>query len=832
MMRRPITAVCFGIMVSCLAGGDIIHGADSPAGLEFFTREVEPILKMHCYKCHGNGQNKGGLTFYSREQLLRGGDSGPIVDLNEPTKGLMLDALNYVSYEMPPDGKLPQAQIEVIAKWLTLGAPMPQRTDVKEIHEGSPQVNAQTKNHWSFRPLQRPEVPPVTDPGWGTNPIDAFVYSRLQAAGLKPNPPASRATLVRRLYYNLLGLPPTSEQVASFVNDDSPDAYESLVNKLLESPHYGEHWARYWLDLVRYAESNSFERDNPKPFVWRYRDYVIRSFNDDKPYDQFVLEQLAGDELPEVTKDSLIATGFYRLGPWDDEPADPKLALYDDLDDIITTASQGFLGLTLNCARCHDHKLDPLSQADYYGFLAFFRNVRRYGVRSDESVRERSVRSIATPEEKERFQQEISKYEAHLQELRQQLDAVEERMRKHLLAGEKDDFQNDSVRLRIIRKYVGEHISQAEFDTYERTRGKWEQQRRNPPRSAEQALCVTEDGSDAPRTYLLIRGNPGAEGEVVEPAFPAVLSPPQPRIDVPASRESSGRRLALARWIASPDNPLTARVMANRLWQWHFGRGIVRSPNDFGLKGDAPTHPELLDWLAAEFIHRGWSLKEMHKLILLSNTWRMASSREERALAQDPLNELFWRYDVRRLRAEEIRDSILAVNGSLKLDRMYGPSIYPLIPQEVLAGQSMPGHNWHTSRPEDRTRRSIYIHIKRSLPVPLLAAFDVAEADFTCPARFATTQPTQALGMLNSEFLNEQARLFAEHLGKSAGNDLPSLVRAALERTLQRPPRDEEVARGLSLIGSLQAEHGQSRDEAVKNFCLLALNLNEFLYLD
>jgi mono/diheme cytochrome c family protein len=815
----------------------------SPAaeGVTFFTEQIEPIFARHCYKCHGNGEAKGGLSFYTRESLMQGGDSGVPVDLEKPAASLMLEALNYESYEMPPDGQLPREQIDLIAKWIELGAPMPVRTDAREVHDdGPPPINEQTRNHWSFRPLQRPEVPEVDDPDWSRNPIDAFLFARLQEQGLRPNPPADRRTLIRRLHYNLLGLPPTPEEVEAFVSDPSPDAYENLVDRLLDSPHYGEHWARYWLDVVRYAESNSFERDNPKPFVWRFRDYVVRAFNEDKPYDRILLEQLAGDELPEVTRDSVIATGFYRLGPWDDEPADPKLALYDELDDIITTTAQGFLGLTLNCARCHDHKLDPVTQADYYRFLAFFRNVKRYGIRSDQSVHERSVRSIATPEEKRRLAKEIEEYEENVRMLRQQLDVVEEWIQKHLVAGEKDDFQNDSVRQEIIRKYIGEHITEEEFNEYAETRQRWSNLRNRPPRSAEQALCIKEHGPDPPSTHVLIRGNPGAEGDVVEPAFPEILSPPEPEIVPPEHEESSGRRLALAKWIASPENPLTARVMANRIWQWHFGRGLVRTPNDFGLQGDRPTHPELLDWLAAEFIERGWSIKQMHRLILLSNAYRMSSGRTERppdeqrphpGLSADPQNNLFWRFDMRRLRAEEIRDSILAVNGSLNREKMYGPSMYPEIPQAVLAGQSMPGHNWHTSIPEEQDRRSIYIHVKRSLTVPLLAAFDVPETEFTCPARFATTQPTQALGMLNSEFLNRQARVFADEVSHLA-DDTAARVRLALERTLQRPPHEQEVTRGVELIESLQRDHGQSAEQALKNFCLLALNLNKFIYLD
>jgi hypothetical protein len=401
-----------------------------------------------------------------------------------------------------------------------------------------------------------------------------------------------------------------------------------------------------------------------------------------------------------------------------------------------------------------------------------------------------------------------------------------------LQGGEKDDFQSDSERLAIIRKHIGAHISQADFDKYARTRKTWNDQRNRPPRSASMALCVKEQGANSPPTHLLVRGSPQAKGDVVEPAFPAVLSPPMPVIQPAASGESSGRRRALAEWIASRNNPLTARVMVNRLWQWHFGRGIVPSSNNFGLQGDPPTHPELLDWLAAEFMDHNWDLRHIHRLILNSNTYRMSSQGNRAALEKDPQNHLFWRFDMRRLRAEEVRDSILAVNGTLNLNKIFGPSIYPTIEPEVLAGQSRPGAGWERSSPEDKRRRSIYIHIKRSLTVPLLANFDAADTDFTCPVRFATTQPTQALTLLNSAFLQGQSQELASDLKRAAGDDRSAQVRQALRRITQREPSEKEIARGLELLQSLEREHQQSADAALKNFCLMVLNLNEFVYLD
>ncbi len=863
--RRVIAGLLVSIAAwlgrSGLADGETGADSTSPVAADtaYFAEKVQPLLEKHCFQCHGGPEVEGGLKLTSRDSILEGGDSGPAVDLAAPADSLLLEAINYESYEMPPTGKMSPADIAVLTRWVELGIPMPPgevEVDLQS-HAGPPEVNEQTKNHWAFRPLQRPEVPDVDNPDWAANPIDAFIFSRLQAAGLDPNPPARRRELMRRVHYDLLGLPPSPEAVEAFAADESADAYARLIEQLLESPHYGEHWARYWLDLVRYAESNSYERDNPKPFVWRYRDYVIDAFNNDKPYDQFVREQLAGDELPDETAESIIATGYYRLGLWDDEPVDRELAFYDGLDDLAATTGQAFLGLTMNCARCHDHKLDPIPQADYYRFIAFFRNIRHYGVRGDDTVFAASVRDVSTPQQQAAFESERAAYEQQLAELRAQIDEIENGIRDHLQGGERDDFQDDRSRARIIRRHIGNLISQEAFEAYSDLRDEWRTLRDHPPRVAAQALCIKEEGADCPPTFVLARGMPAAKTDEVQPAFPEVLSPPPPEIHVPADRESSGRRLALANWIANPQNPLTARVMVNRLWQWHFGRGIVRSPNDFGLKGDAPTHPELLDWLASEFIARGWSIKEMHRLILTSNTYQMSTRVEGQEFkvqrqepghqsdvslnpepttvspsSIDPQNDLVWRFDPRRLRAEEVRDSILAVNGMLNLEKMYGPSVYEVIPDEVLAGQSMPGHNWGRSSEDDSRRRSLYIHVKRSLQVPLLAAFDAADTDFTCPVRFATTQPTQALTLLNSDFLQQQAAAFAEYVQDEAGDEPRARIAFALRLVTQRPPTDTEIERGLELTESLQSDHGLAPDQSLKYFCLLALNLNEFVYLD
>jgi mono/diheme cytochrome c family protein len=707
-------------------------------GARFFEDRVRPVLAENCFRCHGETKQKGGLRLDSRQAMLVGGTQGPAIVPRQPQQSLLVKAIRQEDEQvkkMPPTKKLAPPQIADLIQWIRAGAPWPELD----------KTAAGAKPHWAFQPLRQPGVPTVRDPAWVANPIDAFILAKLEAAGLGPNPPAARHELIRRVVYDLTGLPPSPQEVDAFVADTSPRAYEDLIDRLLGSPRYGEKWGRHWLDLVRFAETNSYERDGAKPFAWRYRDYVIRSFNQDKPYDQFVREQLAGDELTSAGSEGLVATGYYRLGIWDDEPADAAQARYDGLDDIVTTTGQVFLGLTLDCARCHNHKREPIPQKDYYRLLAFFQNINHY----------------------------------------------------------RNQGPTDFAPIGLDES------------------GK-----------LAQALCVTEAGGRAPDTFLLRRGSPGNPGERVEPGFPEIFGVPDPAIPTPPpGAKTSGRRTVLANWLVSRENPLTARVIVNRVWQYHFGRGIVRSPNDFGTKGDPPTHPELLDWLATELLANGWRLKPLHRLILTSNAYQMSSRGNPTALAQDPVNDRFWRFDMRRLSAEEVRDSLLALSGTLNL-KMYGPGIYPEIPPEVLAGQSRPGDGWGKSPPQEQARRSVYVHIKRSLLPPILADFDPPETDRTSPVRFATTQPTQALVLLNGAFLNRQAALFAERVRREAGGKVEAQVALCLRVATAREPTAAEVHRGLSFIEELKNHEGVAADVALKDFSLLVLNLNEFMYLD
>lgn len=803
----------------------------TPEQIAFYETKVLPILKASCYSCHQGRGSSGQLEMSTRASLLKGGTSGPGVVLSSPpNNSLIIKAINNDGRNMPPTGKLPQGQIDILTKWVEMGLPMSATTakvststksDIAS-KKGPPPVNAETMSFWSFRPVRRPAVPAVQNKTWVSNPIDAFILSKLEKSGLTPAPTASRTALLRRVTYDLTGLPPTPQEVNAFLADKSPNAYEKVVDRLLASPRYGEQWGRHWLDLVRFAETNSYERDSVKPNAWKYRDYVIDSFNSDKPYSTFVTEQLAGDEMPNRTDQCLIATGYYRLGIWDDEPSDPKQALYDDLDDIVSTTGQVFLGLTVNCARCHDHKLDPIPQKDYYQFLAFFDGLNRYG--------NHVQRPIGTREQIEKHQQEIQAHEGQIRQNQEAIAAIEKRVMPDFQPVEVEEFKHENARLAIVRKRVPKLLTADEYAHYVTLKQETPRLIRRQPKAMETAMAVTEDPQ--PRvTHVLLRGNPHAEGDVVKPSFLSVLNPPQPQIKPTPYGDSCGRRTALAEWITSPTNPLAARVMVNRIWQYHFGRGIVRTSSSLGFQGDKPTHPELLDYLASEFVKGGWKLKPLHRQILLSSAYRMGSTANSKALAKDPINDLLWRFDMRRLTAEEVRDSILAANGSLN-PQMGGPGIFPTIPPEVLAGQSRPGDGWGNSSPEEQARRSVYIHVKRSLQVPILASFDSSDTDFSCPVRFATTQPTQALGTLNSTFINEQAKIFAAFLLKQVPNEPSQQVALALRRVLQREPTAKEIARGTNYLQTMQQKHSQSYPDALRSFCIIALNLDEFIYLD
>lgn len=846
------------------------------------------------------------------------------------------------------------------------------------------------------------------------SPIDAFVLKGLEDRDLRPAPAADRYTLLRRVTYDLTGLPPTQDEVDAFLADDAPDAYDKVVDRLLASPQHGVKWAQHWLDVVRYAETDGYERDSKKPFVWRYRDWVVDALNADMPYRDFVTKQLAGDELPDATVADHVATGIYRLGIWDDEPTDRPQHRYDVLDGIADTTARATLAISMGCARCHDHKKDPLPQADYHSFLGYFENIAPYNKQSrtipadgakeafEAASAEFAANSRRCRDELMRVARErlaakarpvagaaphvVARYDGDVASTTELLDASGARNGKvegqvvqvpgrkgqalrfdgddlcriprvvensfsvsffvrsdqpgrgnvrdkrwftgtGLVDGEVpgivDDWgiawisdgviaagtgrpekfvsssagyndgewhhvaftrdqESGKLALFVDGQLAGENTGSKrplttpedlvigrsrpggagfrgdldELTFYDRALSAAEVASlaldlpggvaaavaiegtealkqlsglRAPEFETVEILAVREHGRDAPAPIVRLRGNVHARGPQVSLGVPAMLGAAKLFAPAPTA-QSSGRRLALSKWITGDDNRMTWRVIANRLWQHHFGRGIVRSTNDFGRLGDLPTHPALLDWLACEVLARGQSLKAMHRLIVRSSTYRMSSQADEQALAADPLNDAMWRFDRRRLTAEEIRDSILAANGTLNLERG-GPSIYPKLPQAVLDTASRPGAGWGRSSPEQAARRSIYVHVKRSLPEPLLAAFDRADTDSSCPVRFATVQPTQALSMVNGDFANVQAELFAQRLRRDA-DGLRARVARGLELVSQRPARDADVARLMKLAADLQSDFGRSEEQALQRCCLVLLNCNEFIFLD
>ena len=744
-----------------------LAAAEDPAARakaeRFFETEIRPLLAEKCFKCHAGKRHKGGLKVDSLAALLTGGDTGPALVRGKPGESLLIRAVEYgdPNLQMPPKGKLEKKEIDALKAWVQKGAIWPGASDADEgpRKRESFEITEEDRAWWAFQPIAKPTPKRIQDSelaAWAKSPIDVIIAERLEEKQLRPTQRATRRELIRRAYLDLVGLPPSHAEVQAFVADDSPNAWERLVDRLLASPAFGERWGRHWLDVVRFAQTNGYERDGEKPFAWRYRDYVIRSFNENKPYDRFVREQIAGDELDDATRDSIVATAFYRLGVWDDEPDDKRMALFEGFDDMVVATGASFLGMTVGCARCHDHMFDPMPQADYYRMLAFFRGVRYYeNPRYDDSSA--TYAPLASPAELRKWQDDRAQ---RIREIETQLAAATEEAKK------------------ALRK---------ELESLEKAK---------PP--FEWTLAVRERGRDVEKTHVLIRGNAATPGKEVSPGFLAVFGKSEPKITAPpAHSKTSGRRRVLADWIASAENPLTARVMVNRVWQHLFGRGIVRTPNDFGRRGLPPTHPRLVDWLAAELIEKGWRVKDLIKTILLSNAYRMSSRvLDEKAFEADPGNDLFWHQNLRRLEAEAIRDSILVASGKLNT-KAGGRGMFPHLSPDVIAGGSRPGWGWELSSEEERSRRSVYIYLKRGTMMPLIEGFDYTNTVQSIGARTVTTVAPQALMLLNSRFLTKQSRYFAARVVAEAGDSPSARVERAYQIASARNPteREREIAR-------------------------------------
>jgi hypothetical protein len=693
------------------------------------------------------------------------------------------------------------------------------------------------------------------------NPIDAFLLAELEAVDLAPAPEADRATLIRRLRFDLTGLPPTPEEVDAFLNDRRPDAYERLVDCLLDLDQYGERWARVWLDLARYAESDGFKSDKTRPNAWRYRDWVIGALNADMPYDRFVTLQLAGDEVMPDDPGAFLATGFNRNWPYEDNNKVVGLNRQLMLDDMTDTTASVFLGLTLACARCHDHKYDPISQRDYYAFQALFA-----------ASTPRDDAALASPFERSLYASVAAEHAARLELARRQRTAIERPYLTTLLKAslarlprevreafaidpeERSAFQED-----LLKKYASQTaiapsamasaMNSADRKSWEILTAEMADLTRRAPEGPATGSGMTDTGPLAPAVRLLFRGNFGMPTDEVAPAFPSAFRQALPAFAARPTSTTSGRRAALAAWLTRPEHPLTARIMVNRLWQHHFGRGIVATPSDFGTQGTEPTHPELLDWLATEFIARGWSLKAMHRLMVTSAAYRQSSTATAQAVADDPDNTLFGRMPRRRLEGEAVRDALLQVSGRLD-GRVGGPSVFPDLPPGV---ETRGG--WTRSKSEsDRNRRSIYVFVRRNLKYPLFDAFDAPDSNVTCPERNVTVNAPQALMLMNSELVLNLARAFAGRVLSSVTdrNDPKALVTRVYRLALTRTPTPEELSRGakfledqpgllsdqaadpksLDLPEPMPDGHSVAQGAALVDFCHAVLNLNEFVFVD
>jgi hypothetical protein len=722
----------------------VLSGAAAPAAAPDFERSVAPILLRRCTGCHNANGPKGDLDLTTEQTLNAGGSNGPVLVPGRPEASRLLQRV--AAGEMPPrergkSRRLPRSEEDVLRAWVGAGAPWP-KGRVLNPYELTTDARAGL-DWWSLRPVRRPSVPAGKGLRQASNPIDAFILAGLERHGFRPAPPAEPSTLVRRVYFDLTGLPPPPDVVEAFVKAPSPGAYERLVEQLLASPHHGERWGRYWLDLVRFAETNGYERDDVKPFAWKYRDYVIHSFNEDKPYDRFVLEQLAGDELPDRNEQSVVATGLLRVGTWDDEPNDKLEYKYDRLEDLVHVTSTAFLGLTVKCARCHDHKFDPVPQRDYYRMAGIF-------------------------------------------------------------------WPGD-----LLGNPRGKVLGHA-------------------------ALAWTDISATPPPLHLLKKGDPRKPGPAVEAGFLSVV----PALDrsftaVKPGDRTTRRRLQFAERVVDRRNPLTARVMVNRLWQHHFGQGLVRTPDNFGFKGELPTHPELLDWLAAEFMESGWSIKHIHRLILTSATWQQNSVHPdyERCAHTDPDNRLWWRANRRRLDAEALRDAMLAAGGRLN-GKMGGPSFSPRVGAEALEGLSRKGAAWQASPPDEQCRRSVYLFCKRSLILPLMTTFDFCDTTQPCGRRDVTTVAPQALALLNNEFVHEQSAALADRVAETIRTDRQGQVTLAWHLAFGRPPAPAEREAALAHLEKQTrhfARQPGKRDPgrmALASLCHVLLNANEFLYVD
>jgi mono/diheme cytochrome c family protein len=826
---RPLAALGWLVLLGLGGRPEPVAAEESrPAAardIAFFESRIRPLLVEKCQGCHGSTKQKGGLRVDDRESLLKGGDSGAAIRPGAPDESLLLLAVSYRDdLKMPPKGKLSGEEIAALRRWVAGGAPWPERKRVAGARPAagpaSPQASAVSSRQderdlWAFRPLQVPRLPAVGRSDWVRNPIDAFVLATLESNGLDPAPPADRRTLLRRVTFDLIGLPPTPEETAAFQRDASPDAYERVVERLLASPHHGERWGRHWLDVARYADSNGMDENLGFAHAWRYRDYVIDAFNRDLPFDAFLREQLAGDLLPSSgdaahDRRRLAATGFLVLGPKMLAEDDPVKMEMDIIDEQVDAVGKAFLGMTLGCARCHDHKFDPIRMSDYYGLAGIFKSTK--SMEHYRVVARWNERPMAAPSELAR----LERSQKAIADKKAEIEAVVKRARE---AGAATDAGAAAA--------AESRFPQAEKDRLATLRKELARLEAECPKPPSVMAVAERTATDLP---IHLRGNHLTLGQVVPRQFPAVLR----RGDEPAiPADRSGRR-ELAGWLTRPDHPLTARVIVNRLWLWHFGEGLVRSVDNFGRLGERPTHPELLDWLATRLVARGWSLKDLHREIVLSATYRMSTNASPAAAAKDPENLLLSHRARRRLEAEAIRDTILMASG--RLDRAMGGSLLRSGNREYVAGTASVNNTNYQS-----TRRSVYLPVIRSALYEVFQAFDFADPSTGAGRRDATTVAPQALCLMNSDLVMEAAEAMADSLLQEVADDDRPLVGLAYTRTLGREPTPAELGRALDFLRSYRGavagggESGRSADPrraASQALCRVLMGTSEMIYLD
>lgn len=780
-----------------------------------FSRDIEPILQKRCSACHGAGQQLAGLRLDSPAAVSKGGSSGPVLVPGKPAESKLFQRItsDKKGFAMPPIGEpVPEKDAALIRSWIEAGAALPSA------------AAASSNKHWSFRPIVKPTAPAVKQASWVRNPIDAFVLARLEAESIQPSPEAAKRTLVRRVTLDLTGLPPSAAEVDAFLTDTRPDAYERLVDKLLRSPHYGEKWARHWLDLAHYADSDGYEKDLVRPFAWRYRNWVIDALNRDMPFDQFTIEQLAGDLLPNATVEQRAATAFYRQVLTNREAGvDREEARFEQNINRANTIGTTWLGLTVGCAQCHNHKYDPISQKEFYQTLAFvdglqerdieaplpgelgpylqsrpaFDRDRRsvleqHQVAKHQAVWEERMRdAVANPGRNIEWDFSVTSYKAMVdnalpllatpEDKRSRFDS--ERLTSYFLRNPGPDFAREILILTCLRD------ARAELeDLYSKL----------PVLT--QAYTVVENPAGV-TTHLAVGGDYKVKGEPVKPGTLAVLPPMEGKPD----------RLSLARWMVSRENPLTARVVANRMWQEFFGRGIVRTSEDFGTQGDRPSHPELLDWLGSEFMENGWSVKQLHRTIVLSAAYRQSSKVRPEVLQRDPDNSLVARQARLRLPAELLRDAALSVSGLLDT-RIGGPSVKPPQPAGVAELGYANSVKWVESKGPDRYRRGLYVHFQRTAPHPQLMNFDAPNSNVACSRRTRSNTPLQALNLLNDPVFLEAAQSFAHRIAREAPAE--NRTAWAFQQALGRAPTARELERLARYLDQQKTILASRPDEA------------------